>query len=102
MANPLLPQRLFLEGVEPNSERVQSYSELPLIDLIPNSLDAEDIEFLRNSQFVNYLKFRRDQDILGSSYISRCLENLWLRKKMNSGWYLLAPLSASEFQSFKE
>ena len=51
MANPLLPQRLFLEGFEPNGERVQCYSELPFIDEIANSLDAEDMEFLRNSQF---------------------------------------------------
>ncbi|KAG7588592.1 Ulp1 protease family C-terminal catalytic domain [Arabidopsis suecica] len=52
MANPLLPMRLFREGAEPNGERVQSYSELPFIDEIANSLDAEDIQFLRDSQLV--------------------------------------------------
>ena len=85
MANPLLPQRLFLEGVEPNSERVQSYSELPLIDLIPNSLDAEDIEFLRNSQFGKLFEIPE-----GPGYSGKLIHFLLSRqlvvKKENEFW----------------
>ena len=85
MANPLLPQRLFLEGVEPNSERVQSYSELPLIDLIPNSLDAEDIEFLRNSQFGKLFEIPEGPGYSGK-LIHFSLSRKLVVKKENEFW----------------
>ena len=101
MANPLLPQRLFLEGVEPNSERVQSYSELPLIDLIPNSLDAEDIEFLRNSQFGKLFEIPEGPGYSGK-LIHFTLSRQLVVKKENEFWVVFvgSPIRfwVSEFQ----
>ena len=41
MTNHPTPRRLFRAGSEPNGEKVQSYSELSLIDDIPNALDED-------------------------------------------------------------
>ena len=57
MTNHPTPRRLFRAGSEPNGEKVQSYSELSLIDDIPNALDEEDIKILRESQFGKLFDF---------------------------------------------
>ncbi|CAE6130788.1 unnamed protein product [Arabidopsis arenosa] len=101
MANPLLPMRLFREGAEPNGERVQSYSELPFIDEIANSLDAEDLQFLRDSQFGKLFEIPE-----GPAYSGKLIHFLLSRQlvvnKENEIWVVFAgsPLrfSISEFQ----
>ena len=85
MANHPLPRRLFRAGTEPNGERVQSYSELSLIDDIANALDEEDMKILHESQFGKLFDIQE-----GAAYSRKLIHFLLTRQlvvsnKMKSG-----------------
>jgi len=100
MTNHPTPRRLFRAGSEPNGEKVQSYSELSLIDDIPNALDEEDIKILRESQFGKLFDF-----LGGAMYSGKFIHFLRTRQlvvsKQNEIWVIFtgSPIrfSISEF-----
>jgi len=102
MTNHPLSCRLFRAGSEPNGERVQSYSELSLIDDIANSLDEEDMKVLRKSQFGKLFDIPE-----GTAYSWKLIHFLLTRQlvvsKKNKIWVIFSwsPIwfSISKFES---
>jgi len=102
MMNNSLPRRLFRSGSEPNGERVQSYSELSLIDDIANALDAEDMKILRESQFGKLFDFSESAAYSGKLIHFLLTRQLVVRKKQEI-WVIFSGspvrFSISEFQN---
>lgn len=94
-----LPERMFAAGDEPVGERINSYHRTKRTEALIAALDAEELEFLKNSTFGKVISLDENPPFSGAFCQYIIVRLLKVNKKTRFGFCSPEDLSVSLFVS---